>query len=188
MQTDKKFTPVTNSELAEMQEGIADAITLLPTPIEFPCVVKGRKLTARIIHSEDTMITLAYHIAFSDGYEADFHSIDSIEDETRFFEYENPNSEYAKAVNNDLISIRGFRADRGIYCLPMQQTGEGVNAWILQDSENDTTYRVFTSVYRFTLKRAGNVWHTAQALPINALSEADTFLASKVCEFLDKRR
>lgn len=169
-------------EFVEIQKDMNEPITIISPAIEFPCVINRKKLMAKVTEQVDTGVTVSYHVVFSDGYEADFDSID-IDEEISFYESEKKDSEYAKAVNRDLVSIRGFDHSKKLYCIPMNESGEGVNVWILQDTNNENKYSVHTGEYRFTVLKTEKGWQKEHYE--NSLTEADTALATKVCKLID---
>lgn len=161
-------------------------ISIFP-PIEFPCIVNGKRLTAKITHEEDHPTSTVYYLTFSDGYKTSFFSI---EHELGFYEEGKGYSDYAKAVAGDLKCVGGFRLDKELYCIPMDESGENKNVWIKQDADMNNKYGVYTPgkeiSFRFYVMRTEkNGWAAGHPHPKEILTDADNILATKVCKLID---
>lgn len=170
-----------------LKQSMSNNLISIVPPIEFPCVVNGKRLVARITHEEDNPVSFAYYISFSDGYKASFFSI---EHELGFYEEGKGYSDYAKAVAGDLKCIAGFRLDKELYCIPMGESGENKNIWIKQDSESELQYSVYSpgdeTTFRFcVIKRESKGWIAGHPNPKEILTDADNILATKVCKLID---
>jgi len=170
-----------------VKPGLGGDVTSVFPPIEFPCIVRGQRLTAKLTHIEDHPINFVYHLSFSNGYKTSFYSI---EDELGFFEEGRGYSDYAKGVAGDLSCICGFRLDLELYSITMDESGENTNVWVKQDSEEKNKYSVYTpgdeSDFRFYLiKTEGKGWIAGHPHPKAILTAADDLLAAKVCKIID---
>lgn len=178
-----------SNNFARDPKAMNNSMTSVVPPIEFPCIVNGRKLSARLTHIEDNPVSFVYYVSFSDGYKTSFYSI---EHELGFYEEGKGNSAYAKGIRGDLKSICGFRLDDELYCFPMDESGEGKNVWIKQDPDEREKYSVYTpsqeSTYRFTVVRKDGKWLAGHINRKHILTDADNILAANVCKFIDKHR
>jgi hypothetical protein len=177
-----------SNKFVSIQKIMSENLTHIVPPIEFPCTVNGKRLTAKITHEEDNPINFVYHVSFSDGYKSSFHSI---EHELGFYEDGKGNSDYVKGIRADLKCICGFSLDRELYCLTMDESGEGYNVWIKQDDDS-ISYSIYSAGlknhFRFKVKKTDKGWIQAHPNPKHTLTKADDALAAKVCKLIDSCR
>lgn len=175
-----------SSNFASNPEKVNDNLTPVIPALQFPCIVRGRALTARLTDIEDHPINFVYHVSFSDGYKSSFCSI---EHEIGFVD-ENPQEKaYANAIREDLKSIAGFSLDREFYCIPMNKNSTGANVWVKQDLDKPNTYSIYNKgEYCFTVAKTDNKWFAGHANPKQTLTDSENALAKEVCTFIDSNK
>jgi hypothetical protein len=172
-----------SNNFAETPRKMNENLTDVVPPIEFPCIVKGRKLVARLTHIEDHPINFVYHVNFSDGYKSSFCSL---EHEIGFYDENQSEKSYAAAIRNDLKSIVGFTLDREIYCIPMDQNSTGANVWIKRDLDDPKRFSVYNKgEYIFTVAKTDKGWHAGHVHPKETLTDFTDALARDVCKYID---
>ena len=148
-------------------------------PIEFPVLLKDRKLTASVLWFEDNPVQYIYRISFSDGYEDTF----CLTDEGKIVgDNLNESKPYAHAIRSDIGNVIGLNTDNFYHIF--QETIDGVktNVWVIEkkDENNNTYFGVYyTNGYQFELRKVEDQWiySTRSQAPD---SKIDTDVAKKV--------
>jgi hypothetical protein len=102
-------------------------ICQLHTPVDFPCVVDGKTLTASLTHAEDDSTQWLYHVRFSDGHKAVFAMNRKLQCWVE--NAQKVPSSYARAINEDLLMIYQFNPLYPPFCLSVRVKEENVKVW-----------------------------------------------------------
>jgi hypothetical protein len=157
-----------------------DTVTQLLPPIEFDCMVEGKKLKARITHQEDNGLQFIYHIAFSDGHSAAFVApLEGGNWHSRDFA-----SPYARAIQEDLHAFCGFVPTRPPFAIRLKSNKEAFNVWVVPHVAMSSHYAVFyKGDYQFDLRKTKQ-W---EAKSVREISDINQEIALLVCKNIERR-
>jgi hypothetical protein len=157
-----------------------ESITPIHPPVEFDCVVEGKKLKATITHQEDNGFQFIYHISFSDGHAATFvASIQGGKWNDHSFA-----SVYAKAIHDDLNAFCGFVPKRPPFAIRLKSEKDAFNVWVVPHVFKAYHYYVFyQGDYRFEVRKT-KVWEAKTVREGNMINQE---IASLVCRNIEQR-
>lgn len=157
-----------------------ESIIAIEPPVEFDCVVEGKKLKAKITHQEDNGIQFIYHIAFSDGHTASF--VASIQGGT--WNDGSFASAYAKAIHDDLNAFCGFVPRKPPIAIRLKGEQGAFNVWVVPHVFKPQHYYVFyKGDYRFEVRKT-KVW---EAKTVREGTVINQEIAAIVCKNVEQR-
>ena len=157
-----------------------ESITPILPPVQFDCIVDGKKLKAKITHQEDNGFQFIYHIAFSDGHAACFvASMQGGKWNDGTFA-----SAYAKAIHDDLNAFCGFLPRKPPIAICLKTEQEAFNVWVVPHVFKAQHYYVFyKGDYRFEVRKT-KVW---EAKTVREGTLINQEIAAIVCRNIEQR-